>query len=106
MSEFKSSAVGMASSALRAASNIFGGFMGGVSSSTYEIERAVQGPGHDKAFRECIEETKPYFHQCPRCSHWVCVTTCWNEKRMLATTARPTSKRSLRRRKCRPRSTR
>lgn len=83
MSEFKPSAVGMASSALRAASNIFGGFMGGVGSSTYEIERAAQGPGHDKAFRECIEEAKPNFRQCPRCSHWVCDATCWNAKRML-----------------------
>lgn len=83
MSEFKSSAVGMASSALRAASNIFGGFMGSVSSSTYEIERAVQGPGHDRAFRECVEEAKPNFRLCPRCSHWVCLATCWNSKRML-----------------------
>jgi membrane protease subunit (stomatin/prohibitin family) len=83
MSEFKSSAVGMASSALRAASNIFGGFMGSVSSSTYEIERAVQGPGHDRAFRECIEEAKPNFRQCPKCSHWVCNAPCWNAPRML-----------------------
>lgn len=82
-SEFKSSAVGMAGSALRAASSIFGGFLGNVGSSAYEIERAVQGPGHDKAYREAIEEAKPNFRQCTRCSHWVCAGTCWNQKRML-----------------------
>jgi membrane protease subunit (stomatin/prohibitin family) len=49
----------------------------------YEIERAVQGPGHDKAFRETIEEAKPNFRQCPKCTHWVCLATCWNGKRML-----------------------
>ena len=83
MSEFKPSAIGMAGSALRAASNIFGGMLGNVGNSAYEIERAVQGTGHDKAFRECIEEAKPNFHQCPKCSHWACAATCWNAKRML-----------------------
>ena len=83
MSEFKASAVGMAGSVLRTASNIFGGFFGSVGSSTYEIERAVQGPGHDRAFRECVDEAKPHFRQCPKCTHWVCVTSCWNAQRML-----------------------
>ncbi len=80
--EFKASAVGIAGSALRTASNLFGGIFGSVGSSTYEIERAVQGPGHDRAFRESVEEAKPNFHQCPKCTHWVC-HTCWNPKRML-----------------------
>lgn len=83
MSEFKPSAMGMAGSALRTVGGLFGGFLGSVGSNTYEIERAVQGPGHDKAFRESIEEAKPNFKQCPKCSHWVCQTTCWNAKRML-----------------------
>jgi hypothetical protein len=83
MSEFKASAMGMAGSALRTVGGLFGGILGSVGSSTYEIERAAQGPGHDKAFRESVEETKPHFKQCPKCSHWVCLTTCWNAKRML-----------------------
>ena len=83
MSEFKPSTIGMAGSALRAASNIFGGFLGSVGSSTYEIERATQGAGHDHAFRQTIEEAKPNFRQCPRCSHWVCAAVCWNSKRGL-----------------------
>jgi membrane protease subunit (stomatin/prohibitin family) len=69
MSEFKPSVTGFATSALRAASDIFG--------------RAVQGPGHDKAFREAVEQTKPNFRQCPKCAKWVCLDMCWNQKRGL-----------------------
>lgn len=80
---FEASAVGLASSTLRTVGNLFGGFLGSAGSSTYEIERAVQGPGHDRAFTAAVEEAKPHFRQCPKCSHWVCETTCWNNKRML-----------------------
>lgn len=83
MTSFQASAVGMASSALRTVGGIFGGILGSVGSNTYEIERAIQGPGHDKAFREAVEETKPKFRQCPRCSHWVCQAMCWNQRRQL-----------------------
>ncbi len=44
---------------------------------------SVQGTGHDSAFRAAIEEAKPNFKQCPKCTHWVCINTCWNAKRML-----------------------
>lgn len=83
MTEFKASFTGFAASGLRAAGNIFGGIFGGAASGAYEIERAVQGPGHDKAFREAVEEAKPNFRQCPKCTHWVCLTSCWNQKRGL-----------------------
>lgn len=80
---FKPSAIGMAGSALRTVGGLFGGFLGSVGSNSYEIERAIQGPGHDRAFHEAVEETKPNFRQCPKCARWVCKTTCWNDKRML-----------------------
>jgi double zinc ribbon protein len=83
MTEFKASAVGMAGSALRAAGGLLGGLFGSAASTSYEIERAVQGPAHDKAFREAIEEAKPNFRQCPKCTHWVCQASCWNGTRML-----------------------
>lgn len=83
MSEFKASATGIAASALRTAGGLFGGILGRAGSNTYEIERAIQGPAHDKAFREAIEEAKPNFRQCPKCTHWVCQTSCWNAKRSL-----------------------
>ncbi len=82
-SEFKASAIGMAGSALRTVGNIFGGMLGSVGGSTYEMERAAQGAGRDSAFRAAIEEAKPNFKQGPKCSHWVCGATCWNGKRML-----------------------
>jgi hypothetical protein len=83
MSEFKPSVMGFAGSALRAAGGIFGGILGQASGSAYEIERAVQGPGHDKAFRECIEEVRPNFRQCPKCARWACLSVCWNQQRGL-----------------------
>jgi len=83
MSEFKASAMGMAGSALRTVGNLFGGILGNVGGSTYEIERAVQGTAHDSAFRSAIDEAKPNFRQCTRCSKWVCAAVCWNQKRML-----------------------
>ena len=83
MTEFKPSVAGFAGSALRAAGGLFGGILGQASSSAYEIERMVRGPAHDKAFREAVEETKPSFRQCPKCTHWVCKATCWNDKRSL-----------------------
>ncbi len=82
-SEFKASASGLAASALRAAGGLFGGLLGQAGSSAYEIQRAVAGPAHDKAFRESVEQAKPHFRQCPRCSKWVCDATCWNAQRAL-----------------------
>lgn len=81
--EFRASVTGFAASALRAAGGIFGGLLGQAGSSTYEIQRAVAGPAHDKAFREAVEAAKPHFKQCPKCSNWVCLATCWNAQRSL-----------------------
>src|SRR5205814_7658797 len=50
-SAIETSTAGLAGSALRTMSNLFGGVLGSVGNSSYEIERAVQGPGHDRAFR-------------------------------------------------------
>ena len=82
-SDFKASMVGMAGSAVRTVGNLFGGILGNMGHNAYEIERAVQGPAHDNAFRAAIEEARPHFRQCPKCSHWVCQATCWNNNRML-----------------------
>lgn len=81
--EFKPSMLGVGSSVLRAAGDFFGGFLGRAGHSTYHLQDAVRGPAHDKAYRECIEEAKPNFRLCPKCSNWACLTNCWNEKRGL-----------------------
>jgi hypothetical protein len=82
MTGFKPSAVGIAAGALRAASSLFGGLLGGAGTGARELEDAVRGPARDSAFREAVDEAKPNFHQCPKCVNWVC-KTCWNEKRSL-----------------------
>lgn len=80
MSSFRASALGMASSALQAAGNLFGGIFGGAAHGAYEIQRAVGGPAHDAALREATAEIKPKFKQCTRCGGWVCEPVCWNGK--------------------------
>jgi hypothetical protein len=95
MSEFKASMTGVASSALRAAGDIFGGVFGRASAGSYEIQRAVAGPGHDRAFREAIAEAKPNFRQCPKCAKWVCAALCWNQKRGLCYDCAPSVETEL-----------
>ena len=95
MSEFKASVTGMATSALRAAGDLFGGVFGRAGAGSYEIQRAIAGPGHDKAFRETIEEAKPNFRQCPKCAKWVCAALCWNQKRGLCYDCAPSVETEL-----------
>jgi hypothetical protein len=76
MSEFQASAVGMAGSLLRAAGDLFGGWLGSAGHSAYEIQRATGGAGHDAALRQAVAEGKEHFHQCGK---WVCPEVCWNE---------------------------
>jgi hypothetical protein len=83
MSSFKSSKLGMASSAMQAAGNVFGGIFGQAASSAYEIQRAIGGPAHDSALREAVEEIRPKFRQCTRCGNWVCEPICFNQKAQL-----------------------
>jgi membrane protease subunit (stomatin/prohibitin family) len=95
MSEFKPSVAGYAAGAVRTAGDLLGGIFGRVGSSTYEIERAVKGPGHDKAFRDAIEEAKPNFRQCPKCARWACLAACWNQTRGLCYECAPSVETEL-----------
>ena len=95
MSAFKASMTGYATSALRAASDIFGGVLGRAAAGSYEVERAVRGPGHDHAFQVAVEEAKPNFRQCPKCAKWVCLTMCWNPKRGLCYDCAPSVETEL-----------
>jgi len=95
MSEFKASVTGLATGALRTVGDLFGGVFDRVGHSTYEIERAIRGPGHDKAFQTAVEEAKPNFRQCPKCAKWVCFTMCWNQKRGLCYDCAPSVETEL-----------
>jgi len=49
----------------------------------------TSGVAHDKAFEEAIEEIKPSFVQCPRCSKWVCKERCFNNDKGLCKECAP-----------------
>ena len=80
MSRFENSAVGVAGSLLRAAGDMFGGWVGGAGAGAYEIQRAIGGKAHDAALEKAVEEGRQHFHQCSRCGRWVCPEVCWNGK--------------------------
>lgn len=89
MSTFKVSTLGVASSAMRAAGNLFGGIFGSAASSAYEIQRAVGGSAHDAALKEAADEISKQFKQCTRCGNWVCEPVCWNKKMQLCESCAP-----------------
>lgn len=78
MSRFDASVVGTAGSLLRAAGDIFGGFLSSAGNSAYEVQQAVGGKAHDDALEKAVKEAKVLFHQCSRCGRWVCPDVCWN----------------------------
>jgi hypothetical protein len=79
LSSFKVSKLGMASSIMRAAGNLFGSALGNAANSAYEIQRAVGSAAHDEALKEAAEEISRKFKQCTRCGQWVCEPVCWNK---------------------------
>ena len=89
LSSFKVSKLGMASSIMRAAGNLFGSTLGNAANSAYEIQRAVGGAAHDEALKEAAEEISRQFNQCTRCGKWVCEPVCWNKKMQLCETCAP-----------------
>src|SRR5438045_7292084 len=89
MSTFKTSTIGVAGSALRAAGSLFGGMFGGAADSAYEIQRAVGGPAHDSALKDAVNEISPIFKQCTRCGNWVCEPVCWSKKAGLCANCEP-----------------
>ncbi|HEV2764868.1 MAG TPA: zinc ribbon domain-containing protein [Pyrinomonadaceae bacterium] len=78
MSRFQTSTVGTAGSLLRAAGDLFGGWLSSAGNSAYEVQRAVGGKAHDEALAAAVAEGKEHFHQCSRCGRWVCPEVCWN----------------------------
>ena len=89
LSSFQMSTLGLASSAFRAAGNLFGGILGGAANSAYEIQRAVGGPAHDAALKQAADEIAKQFRQCSRCGKWVCEPICWNKKAGLCEACAP-----------------
>jgi hypothetical protein len=86
---FQAFALGTVSSALDAANSLFGGVFGRAADLGERARSATWQKAHDEAFVEAMEELKPDFVQCPRCSNWVCRKNCWNTKKGLCKECAP-----------------
>jgi membrane protease subunit (stomatin/prohibitin family) len=88
---FQPFAIGTISSALDTASNIFGGIFNSAANVGEHVRSAAWEKAHDEAFVKAMQELKPDFVQCPRCSSWVCRKSCWNTQRGLCKECAPDS---------------
>jgi len=79
----------VAASALDAASGIFGGIFGQAANLSEQARSAAWEKAHDAAFEKAMEELRPEFVQCPRCSSWVCRKSCWNNQKGLCKNCAP-----------------
>jgi len=86
---FHASALGTMSSALDAANGLFGGIFGRAADLGERARTAAWEKAHDDAFVEAMEQLKPDFIQCPRCSGWVCRKSCWNDNKGLCKNCAP-----------------
>lgn len=89
MSSYEASLIGTAGGLLQAAGSIFGGFLGSAGNSSYEIQRAIGGPAHDRALQSAVAEVKQKFDRCRRCGEWVCKEICWNAQASQCTGCTP-----------------
>jgi Double zinc ribbon len=86
---FKPTVIGTLNNALDAASGLFGGFFGTAANLGQKARSATWEKSHDEAFEAAMEELRPDFVQCPRCSSWVCRNSCWNDDRGLCKKCSP-----------------
>ncbi len=86
---FQPSTLGRVSGVLDAASSIFGGILGRAADLGERARSATWEKAHDEAFAKAMEELRPEFVQCPRCSSWVCRKGCWNQRKGLCKECAP-----------------
>ncbi|HUI88866.1 MAG TPA: zinc ribbon domain-containing protein [Anaerolineales bacterium] len=86
---FQAWSMGSVSGALDAASSLFGGVFNQAADLSERARSAQWQQARDKALVQAIQEIKPNFIQCPRCSSWVCKKSCWNQQRGLCKNCAP-----------------
>lgn len=86
---FQPSALGTVTSLLDAAGSMLGGLFGKAADLGERARSITWEKGHDDAFAKAMEELKPDFIQCPRCSSWVCRKGCWNQAKGLCKQCAP-----------------
>lgn len=77
---FQTSTTGTVREVMDAASGLLGGVFGTAANLSGRIHSAAWEKAHDKAFQAAVQQAKPHFEQCPRCSSWVCKESCWNNE--------------------------
>jgi membrane protease subunit (stomatin/prohibitin family) len=87
--QFEPWAMGTVSGALDAASSLFGGFFNEAANLGERVRSSQWQQARDKAMVEAVQQIKPNFLQCPRCSSWVCKKNCWNQQRGLCKNCAP-----------------
>ncbi len=80
---FKPFALAGVNSALDTASSLLGGLFGSAANVSNRVTEAQRERAREAALIEAIQQIRPQFKQCPRCQSWVCIKSCWNNKRGL-----------------------
>jgi membrane protease subunit (stomatin/prohibitin family) len=86
---FEPFALSTVSSALDAASSLFGGILNQAANLSERARSAAWQKAHDDAFVKAAEQLRPDFLQCPRCSSWVCKKSCWNARKGMCKNCAP-----------------
>jgi len=86
---FQPSVTSTVSGAIGAASSLFGGIFGKAADLSERVRSASWEKAHDAAFQRAMEELRPEFIQCSRCSGWVCRKNCWNVQKGLCKNCAP-----------------
>ncbi len=87
--QFKPFTLGAVDGVLDTASSLLGGIFGQARDVSSRVTEAQRERAREAAFLEAVEQIKPHFKQCPRCSSWVCAKSCWNNKRGLCKNCAP-----------------
>lgn len=88
-SQFIASVTGTVSGVLDAASSVFGGLFGTAANLGDRVHSAAWQKARDDALVKAMQELRPEFVQCPRCSTWVCCRQCWNTRKGLCKNCAP-----------------
>jgi len=86
---FQASTLSTLTGVLGAASSLFGGIFGQAADMGERARSATWEKAHDEAFAKAMDDLRPDFIQCPRCSGWVCRKSCWNVKKGLCKNCSP-----------------
>lgn len=92
-SQFQHSISGFGGKLLQMGGDLVGGQIGGTAKEVgwdaWWLRDGVRGSARDKALARAVDEMKPHFVQCHRCSQWVCKEVCWHEERGLCVSCAP-----------------